>query len=79
MEGLCILLRRLAYPNRLSDLEPLFGLSAVALSGIINHMVDTIFVNKGHLLGDLRNIPYLDEERLNEFSQVKIIHVLTTE
>ena len=25
MEGLCILLRRLAYPNRLVDLEPFFG------------------------------------------------------
>ena len=27
LEGLCILLRRLAYPNRLRDLTPLFGRS----------------------------------------------------
>lgn len=37
VEGLCILLRRLSYPNRLVDLEPFFGRSASALSKIISY------------------------------------------
>ncbi|KAF2881880.1 hypothetical protein ILUMI_24296 [Ignelater luminosus] len=36
LEALCICLRRLVYPNRLADLEPLFGLSALYLSVIAN-------------------------------------------
>lgn len=36
MEALLILLRRLAYPNRLSDLVPFFGHSKSDLSRIFN-------------------------------------------
>lgn len=49
-EGLCILLRRLAYPNRLSDLRRLFGRSVSALSGIVDKVADHLFVNYRVLL-----------------------------
>ena len=39
LEGLAILLRRLAYPNRLVDLTMLFGRDEPELSAIINTMI----------------------------------------
>jgi hypothetical protein len=36
IEGLMILLRRFSYPNRLCDLEQLFGRSETELSLIVN-------------------------------------------
>jgi hypothetical protein len=36
IEGLCIVLRRLAYPCRLDDLEPVFGKSKAEISHIVN-------------------------------------------
>ena len=39
IEGLCAVLRRLAYPNRLLDIVPLFGRHKTELSVIINKMV----------------------------------------
>ena len=41
-EGLCILLRRLAYPNRLCDLVPMFGQHCTELSVIINVMLNEL-------------------------------------
>uniref|UniRef100_A0A8D9B1E4 Uncharacterized protein n=1 Tax=Cacopsylla melanoneura TaxID=428564 RepID=A0A8D9B1E4_9HEMI len=63
-EALCILLRRLAYPNRWTDLEPIFGLSAPYMSKIGNIVLDIIYEEKGRLLlQDLRNLHWLTEER----------------
>lgn len=70
IEALCILLRRLAYPNRLVDLEPLFGLSSSAISNIVNHVVNVIIQNKGHLLENLGNITYFNRGKLQIYSQV---------
>ncbi len=39
VEGLCILLRRLAYPNCLCDLVPMFGRSKSEISEIVNEML----------------------------------------
>lgn len=50
LEGLCLLLRRLAYPNRLSDLTPLFGRSKFDLCHIFNMALDHICDNYSHLL-----------------------------
>lgn len=69
IEGLCILLRRLAYPNRLVDLEPLFGRSGPGLSEIANFVCDLIYNNFGHLLSHLRNLPWLNLDRLRTYSQ----------
>ena len=43
IEGLCALLRRLAYPNRLMDLVPLFGRHKTELSQIINVTLNEVF------------------------------------
>ena len=42
IEGLCILLRRLAYPNRLKDSESLFGRGVSQLSVIVNLVLSII-------------------------------------
>ena len=70
IHGLCILLRRLAYPNRLVDLEMLFGYSYRALSSIINKTMRIVLDNKGHLLQNLANHAWLDEEKLRQYSHV---------
>ena len=46
IEGLCILLRRLAYPIRLTDMIPMFGRSKWELSMIFNDVVDFVFNGK---------------------------------
>lgn len=72
IEGLCIALRRLAYPNRWKDLERLFGLSNKTLSGIGNHIIDLIYHNKGDLLFDLGELEWLDRNRLTTYAEVTI-------
>lgn len=49
-EALCVLLRRLAYPNRLQDLTHLFQRTETDLSRIITHMTIFLYENfHGHL------------------------------
>ena len=48
MEGLCMLLKRVAYPYRLSDMIPRFGQPVSVLSLIINHVMDYIYDVHGH-------------------------------
>lgn len=43
LEGLCILLRRLAYPNHLEDLEGIFGRSVSELSVITNFVWEFLY------------------------------------
>lgn len=50
LEGLCLLLRRLAYPCRLSDLIPMFGRSPPELSMINNEMINILFELHGQRL-----------------------------
>lgn len=45
VEGLCKLLKRIAYPCRYSDLIPRFGRPVSALSLITNQVIDYIFDN----------------------------------
>jgi hypothetical protein len=67
--ALCILLRRLAYPNRLKDLTLLFGLSPQSLSQIINTTTNIIMENKGNLLENLQANQWLDRNRLQYYAQ----------
>ena len=48
MEGLCMVLRRMAYPCRYSDLIPRFGRPVPVLSMICNRVVDFIFDSHVH-------------------------------
>ncbi|KAJ8912366.1 hypothetical protein NQ315_014733 [Exocentrus adspersus] len=73
VNGLCILLRRLACPNRLGDLESVFGYSYAALSEIMNTAMEIINDNKGHLLQNLGSNRWLNEEKLRVYSEA--IHI----
>eukprot|EP00697_Spironema_sp_BW2_P005503 gnl/Spiro4/17685_TR9416_c0_g1_i1.p1 gnl/Spiro4/17685_TR9416_c0_g1~~gnl/Spiro4/17685_TR9416_c0_g1_i1.p1 ORF type:complete len:345 (-),score=71.32 gnl/Spiro4/17685_TR9416_c0_g1_i1:44-1051(-) len=57
-EALAITLRRFAYPNRLSDLCPIFGRSKAALSEIHHHVVKHIFDNFAGRLAALDRVDY---------------------
>lgn len=48
MEGLCILLRRPAYPCRCSDIIPRFGLPIPVLSMVCNDVLDFIYDTHNH-------------------------------
>ena len=50
IEGLCILLRRMSSPGRLSDMVPMFGRSVPTLSIIFNYMVNLLYDRFSHLL-----------------------------
>lgn len=69
LAGLCMVLRRLAYPNRLRDLN-MFGYSPQSLSLIINRVLDIINNTHGHLLSDLQQVPWLNQHRMEIYAQV---------
>lgn len=69
-EALLMGLRRLAYPNRWWDLEPLFGRHASAMSSIVGMLFSHIDSTFGHLLDDLNNHSWLRLSDLEEFSKV---------
>ena len=48
MEGLCILLRRLAYPSRYSDVIPRSGLPVPVLCTVCNDVFDFIYGKHNH-------------------------------
>ncbi|KAF4147565.1 putative DDE Tnp4 domain-containing protein [Phytophthora infestans] len=50
VEGLCVLLRRLAYPGRYGDLAVMFGRSPSALCLIFRFMMDLIYAKCSKLL-----------------------------
>ena len=51
MTGLCIMLKRLTYPRRYSDVIPALRISVPELCMIYNTVVDYIFHEDGHLIG----------------------------
>ena len=69
VEALCILLKRLAYPNRYSDMISRFGRPVPHLRMIINQMMDKIDSEFGHLRRDL-NQPWLSADSLIMFDDV---------
>lgn len=64
-EGLCILLKRLSYPNRLCDLTPVFGRPKAELSMIVNHFLGVIFRKHNNRLRCVDQT-WLDHERFAE-------------
>jgi hypothetical protein len=70
VEGLCILLRRLCYPNRLSDLVPMFHRDPGTISRIFNWMVNLIYNSHSKVVQTLKQ-PYITPEKLQEFSEVQ--------
>ena len=47
-EGLCIVLKRFAYPCRYSDMIPIFGRSVSELSNISNEVIGWLYAEHGH-------------------------------
>ena len=73
LEGLCILLRRLAYPNRLEDLEGIFGRGVSELSVITNLVLDFLYEKWHHLL-DTLPAAWLTDARLEEGAEAVLRH-----
>lgn len=63
MKGSCVVIRRLAYPNRLDDLPPLFCGTKFELSNIFNTSLDYKQDNYKYLL-DTLNRPWLSLDQL---------------
>ena len=69
MTGLCILLKRFAYPCRYLDIIPRSGLAVPQLSMINNFMMNFMYNNWGHLLTTF-NQQWLSPQNLEMFCQV---------
>ena len=67
-EGLLMLLKRFAYPCRLSDMVPRFGRSVPEISLILAEVTDHVVTSQGHLLQDLDQ-PWLQPQYLEEFAR----------
>ncbi|XP_055342334.1 uncharacterized protein LOC129590913, partial [Paramacrobiotus metropolitanus] len=67
-EALCIVLRRMSYPNRWCDLRAIFGRSHGSLMRIFYHTLETIDAHWSHLLRDLEQ-RWLMEGDFDEFSR----------
>lgn len=63
LEAMCIVLRRLSYPNRLKDLSPQFRRSVPELSYIIKATIRLIHDRHIHLLSNLRRLNETDFEK----------------
>ena len=63
LEGLCLVLRRLAYPNHLCDLIPLFGRSLTDLSIVFNETLQFIHTRHKHHVSSLTQ-PWIDHAAL---------------
>ena len=68
IEGLCVLLRRLTYPCRYSDLIPRFGRPIPELSMIYNIVLDHIYNTHGHRISQWNN-PILDPVSLERYAE----------
>ena len=66
-EGLCIVLKRFAYPCRYSDMIPIFGRSVPELSLISNEVIDWIYSEHGHRITQW-NHGILNPALLNTYS-----------
>lgn len=66
------MLKRLAYPSRLIDLQNFFNMSSQSLSQIIRTTVDVMIAQKGGLLMDLNILQWLDRQRMESYAQVGV-------
>jgi hypothetical protein len=68
LEGLCILLKRLAFPCRYTDMVSRFGRNPTELCLIFNHVLDFVYDNHHHRLGTW-NQPFLSPQMLERYAQ----------
>ena len=67
IEGLCILLKRLAYPCRFTDIVYQFGRNPTALSLIFSEVLDIVYDNNHHRL-DQWNPTLLRPQKMQEYA-----------
>lgn len=68
MEGLCILLKRLAFPCRYTDMVMRFGRNPTELCLIFNHVLDFVYQTHQHRLKSW-NQPFLNTPALEQYAQ----------
>ena len=68
MTGLCIVLKRLTYPCRFSDMMPTFGMAVPELCMVFNTVVECIFNQHGHLTSQW-NDSVLSAENLERYAE----------
>ncbi|KAH7982794.1 hypothetical protein HPB52_007162 [Rhipicephalus sanguineus] len=68
-EALCMTLRRLAYPNRLCELETMFNRHSSVISSVVSKVMSHIEYYFGHLLADLTVHRWMNLQNLELFSQ----------
>lgn len=68
IEGLCMVLKRLAYPCRYSDMIPLFARPVPVLSMITNKVIDVIYDLHHHRITDW-NPMLLNPRKLDSYAQ----------
>ena len=66
-EGLYILLKRLAYPCRYTDMVPRFGRNPTELCLIFNEVLDHVYATHHHRLQSW-NQPFLQEDQLHSYA-----------
>ena len=69
IEGICILLKRLAFPCRYTDMVPLFGRNETELCLIFNHILNHVYTNYNHLLHSWVQ-PFLQPAALQHYADV---------
>ncbi|KAH8033766.1 hypothetical protein HPB51_015798 [Rhipicephalus microplus] len=70
-EMMCMTLRRLAYPNRLCELELFFRRHSSVISSVVSKVLAHIDYYFAHLLADLTVHKWLNLQSLELFSQVR--------
>ena len=68
VEGLCILLKRLAYPCRYSDMVPRFARPIPELCIITNHVMNLIYNQWSFLLSDFEGRNSLSPQNLEKYA-----------
>ncbi|XP_075534567.1 uncharacterized protein LOC142568566 [Dermacentor variabilis] len=68
-EALCITLRRLSSPNRLCELEQLFGRHYSVISSVTSYVLSHIEDKFVHLLKDVNNHTWVDLPTIDMFAQ----------
>lgn len=67
LEGLCIVLKRLAFPCRYTDLVSRFGRNPTEICLIFNEVLDRIYTNHRHRLEDWQQ-PLLSQQKLQDYA-----------
>ena len=67
-EGVCVMLRRFAYPCRLSDMIPIFGRSVPELSMISNEVTEWMYKVHGHRISEWNHF-IMSPDQLQTYSE----------